>query len=98
MWKQVVIEAQKLIKLVETLKGKTGPEKKAMVVEAMRAVIDIPCVPEWLEDIIEPALYGLIVDLVHAYWRRKTGNKLEVIPDDDAEAVTAFIEAMVSER
>jgi hypothetical protein len=39
-----------------------------------------------------------VVVLVHAYWRRKTGNKLEAIPDDDAEAVTAFIEAMANDE
>ncbi|MDR1377934.1 MAG: hypothetical protein LBJ36_02645 [Synergistaceae bacterium] len=46
------------------LSGKTGAEKKKAAVAKMSELIDLPYVPEWLEDLIEPALYGVAIDAV----------------------------------
>jgi transcriptional regulator with XRE-family HTH domain len=73
MWKEIVAKAQELIKLAETLAGKTGPEKRAIVVSGMCEAINIPFVPEWLEGLFEPPLYGFI-DWGVAFWNRITGH------------------------
>ncbi|GHV50481.1 hypothetical protein FACS1894216_02760 [Synergistales bacterium] len=39
--------------------GKSGEEKKRWVVNTLNAIIDVPCVPEW----IEGAVIGYVVDL-----------------------------------
>ena len=62
MWQKVITIAQELIKEAEGLKDMTGAQKKAYVVKKMCDAIDIPGVPEWIERIIEPILYGYIVD------------------------------------
>jgi hypothetical protein len=99
MWKEIVAKAQELIKLAETLVGKTGPEKRAIVVSGMCEAINIPFVPEWAEGLFEPPLYGVLVDGVVAFWNRVTGHKLEQIMVGEevaakvAEAVKADLKA-----
>jgi hypothetical protein len=65
MWKKIKELAIELAQWAEKeLKGKTGAEKRAAVVGKMCAVIDIPFIPDWLEGMFEPILYGWIVDNV----------------------------------
>jgi hypothetical protein len=50
MWKKTVSMALDLVAQIEyELKGKTGPEKKKLVIERLVKAIDIPFVPDSLE-------------------------------------------------
>jgi hypothetical protein len=96
MLKTIAAKAQELIKFAEGLKDKTGPEKKAIVVKGMCEAIDVPFVPEWIEGLFEPALYGFVVDTAVKWWNRLTGHELgNIIVGDDAAEVMA--EAVQSE-
>lgn len=60
MWQNIKKWVVEQVLWAEThLKGKTGKEKRAAVVEKLNQLIDIPYMPEW----IEARLIGLLVDL-----------------------------------
>ena len=96
MWQKVVAKAQELIKYAEGMKDKTGPEKKAIVVKLLCDEINIPGVPDWIERMIEPPLYGFIVDLLVKWWNSLTGHQLETIPENDA--ITAQMADVVKQE
>jgi hypothetical protein len=81
MWRNIAAKVIELIKWAETLAGKTGPEKKALVVKGLCGAVDIPFMPEWAEGLIEPPLYGFIADFLVGVWNRVTGHALEKIPE-----------------
>jgi hypothetical protein len=57
---------ERAIELVQwaekALAGRTGAEKRAAVVAKLAEIIDIPFVPDWIEGMFEPILYGWAVD------------------------------------
>ena len=96
MWQKIVEKAQELIKVAEGLKDLTGPEKKAYVVKLMCDNISIPGVPAWIERMIEPPLYGWIVDKLVGYWNKATEHHLETIPNVD-EITAEITDVVVNE-
>jgi hypothetical protein len=73
----------------KNLTGKTGAEKRAAVVAKLCALIDIPYVPEWLEGMIEPILYGFVVDAACNLWNLLFGHTFvnaELTPEQTAKA------------
>ena len=65
MWEKVKECATGLVLWAETeLAGKTGKEKRKTVVTKLREMIDWPVIPEFIEAIFEPILYGFVVDKV----------------------------------
>jgi hypothetical protein len=97
MWQKIAAKAQELIKLAEGMKDLNGAEKKAYVVKMMCGAIDLPLVPEWIEGLFEPALYGFVVDTAVRLWNEATGHRLEKIPDSDPDAADAMAEAVQAE-
>ena len=92
MWKNIVIKAQELIKFAEGLKDKTGPERKAIVITGLCDAINLPFIPDWLEKIIEPILYGFIIDVLVKWWNYLTGRDLLTLVDNaETAAVMAGI-------
>jgi len=74
---------QEVVKLVESIAsefgGTTGKEKKEIAIQAIQSVIDIPFVPEWVEDRVIVLLVDFIVDL----FNRKFGKRwIETLPKD----------------
>jgi hypothetical protein len=96
MWRNVVAKAQELIRAAEKIKHLSGPEKKAYVVKGMCSAINIPCVPDWIEALIEPVLYGWIVDAVVKWWNTLTNHQLETLPAN-AETAVAMAEVVIKE-
>ena len=102
MWQKIVAYAQEFIKLAEGFKDKTGVEKRAYVVKKMCEVINIPFVPDWIENLFEPMVYGFVVDTIVKWWNVLTGRKLETIPDNPetaavmAEVVAAEVKSVAS--
>ena len=94
MWKSIVSKAQELIKIAETIKGMTGPEKKAYVVNGLCGYWDIPFIPQWVERII----YGYVVDLLVRLWNYLINHKLAEIPanEETAEAMAELVEIEVN--
>jgi hypothetical protein len=88
MWKEIVAKGIELVKVAETLIGKTGAEKRAIVVAWLCKAVNIPFVPEWAEGLIEPPAYGFIIDTVVGIGNRITGHALEKMPDDPEAAET----------
>jgi hypothetical protein len=83
MWKEIMAKALVLIKFAETLAGKTGPEKRAIVVAGLCKAINIPFMPDWMEGLLEPPAYGFIIDWAVGFWNRVTGHNLDLIPESE---------------
>ena len=105
MFSKIVKKAQELILWAEgTMRDKTGPERKKAVVAALSEAIDIPFVPEWIEGLFEPLLYGFVVDAAVKWWNALTGHRIEEIeltPEIAAKtetAVRAEIKGTAAER
>ena len=80
MWQKIKERAIELVKWAEReLSGKTGAEKRAAVVTKMCALIGIPYLPEWIEVMFEPILYGWVVD--------KVCNFLNILTEHDITAI-----------
>jgi len=94
MWKKIVAKAQELALQAEAIKGLSGPEKRTYVIKATSSAIDIPFVPEWMENIIEPILYGFIVDSIIKWWNALTDkniSQIELTPEIMAKTETAVL-------
>ena len=57
----MIIQAEKKF---QDVKEKSGVQKKAWVVTTLSQLIDIPFVPDFLENGLERILYGAIVDAI----------------------------------
>jgi hypothetical protein len=81
MWREIKEKTFGLIQWAEKeLTGKSGAEKRAAVVAKLCAIIDIPYIPDWLEGMVEPVLYGWVVD--------KTCNLLNILTEHAFEALS----------
>ena len=104
MWQKIVAKAHEFIKIAEGFSEMSGAQKRAHVIKAMCDAIDLPYVPQWLENIIEPIIYGYVIDLCVKYWNQVTGHQLENIPDcnesaaDMAEIVVSEVKAAATAR
>jgi hypothetical protein len=95
MWKKIVSMAMDLVAQIEyELKGKTGPEKKKLVVERLVKAIDIPFVPDSLETPIERIVYGYLVDQICEWFNTLSNRDFEELKLSDAqkEEIVAMIE------
>jgi hypothetical protein len=90
MWKTIKEKALELVQWAEKeLQGKTGAEKRAAVVAKLCVVINIPYVPEWLEGLFEPLVYGVVVDKVCNLLNILTEHSFaeaELTPEQSAKA------------
>jgi hypothetical protein len=60
MLKEIVGKIVEFVKQVEVaLAGKTGAEKKAAVIKLVCEAIDIPFVPNWIENLFKPTVYSV---------------------------------------
>lgn len=101
MWKNIIAKIQEFIKLAESMKDLSNEQKRAKVVSLMCDAIDIPLIPNWLENLIEPVLYGFLVDRVYALWKRLTCNEWEEVPitEESAELTAEVIkEEILAEK
>jgi hypothetical protein len=81
MLKEIVGKIVSFVKQAETeLAGKTGPEKKAAVIKLACGAIDIPFVPNWLENIFKPMAAGAIIDAVFKWINASTNGHVEAFP------------------
>ncbi|MDR1378472.1 MAG: hypothetical protein LBJ36_05420 [Synergistaceae bacterium] len=95
MWKKIVSMAMDLVAQIEyELKGKTGPEKKKLVIELLVKAIDIPFVPDSLETPIERVVYGYLIDQVCGWLNTLSDRKFANLELTDAqkEEIVAMIE------
>lgn len=85
---------EKVLWAEKELRGKTGAEKRAAVVAKLNEIIDLPWVPEWVEE----KVIGWMVDLAceklnwlfgHGGW---DAELTDVQQDELAEALTASID------
>jgi len=97
MWEKIKAEAQTYILWAEqTLRDKTGPERRKAVIDLMCKNINLPYVPAFVECLIEPILYGFVVDSVVKVWNLVTGKAfggLSLTPeilDKTGQIVTAI--------
>jgi hypothetical protein len=87
MFKEIVAKVIAFVKQAEAeMAGKTGAEKKAAVVKLACAAIDIPFVPNWLENMFKPILVSALVDIIVKWWNAATGGHIDAIPASDANA------------
>ena len=91
MFKEIVRKVVAFVKQVEVeLAGKTGAEKKAAVIKLVCAAIDIPFVPNWLENLFKPMLAGAIIDAIFKWLNAATNGHVEAFPaTEDAAAALA---------
>jgi hypothetical protein len=87
MFKEIVAKVIAFVKQAEVdLAGKTGAEKKAAVIKLVCGTIDIPLVPNWIENIFKPMLVSALVDIIVKWWNAATGGHIDAIPANDANA------------
>ena len=91
MCKEIVGKVLAFVKQVEVeLAGKTGAEKKAAVIKLVCAAIDIPFVPNWLENMFKPMAVGAIIDAIFKWINGATNGHVEAFPvTEDTTAVLA---------
>jgi hypothetical protein len=100
MLKEIILKIVTFVKQAEVdLAGKTGAEKKAAVIKLACGAIDIPFVPNWLENMFMPILVSALVDIIVKWWNAATGGHIESIPagseDMTEKAVKAELAAAV---
>jgi hypothetical protein len=81
MFKDIVGKVLNFVKQVEIdLSGKTGAEKKAAVIKLACEAIDIPFVPNWIENIIKPMAVTAIIDAAFKWMSGPTNGHVESFP------------------
>jgi hypothetical protein len=71
LWKFIVIVVQNVEDLSENL---TGKEKKELATIIANKLIDIPIVPEWMEERVISLLIDMIVESFNAIFGKKSWN------------------------
>ena len=91
MLKEIIEKIVNFVKQVEVaLAGKTGAEKRAALIKLVCEAIDIPFVPNWLENLFKPALVTAIIDAVFKWINSVTGGHVEAFPvTEDTTAALA---------
>jgi hypothetical protein len=81
MFKEIVGKVVSFVKQVEVeLAGKTGAEKRAAVIKFVCEAIDLPFVPNWLENMFKPMAVGKVVDAVFKWINAATNGHVEAFP------------------
>jgi hypothetical protein len=81
MLKEIVEKIAGFVKQVEVaLAGKTGAEKRAALIKLVCEAIDIPFVPNWLENMFKPMAVGAIFDAVFKWINGATNGHVEAFP------------------
>jgi hypothetical protein len=91
MLKEIVGKVVAFVKQVEVeLAGKTGAERRAAVIKLVCAAIDIPFVPNWLENMFKPMAVGAIIDVIFKWINASTNGHVEAFPvTEDTTAILA---------
>ena len=91
MLKEIVGKIVAFVKQVEVeLAGKTGAEKKAAVIKLVCAAINIPFVPDWLENMFKPMAVTAIIDAIFKWINAATNGHVEAFPvTEDTTAALA---------
>ena len=71
IWKFIVIVAQNIEDLSENL---TGTEKKELATIIVNKLIDIPIVPEWMEEKVFALLIDVIVESFNSIFGKNSWN------------------------
>ena len=90
MLKELITKIVNFAKQVEVeLAGKSGAEKKAAVVKLVCGAIDIPFVPNWLENMFKPAIVTAVIDAIFKWINGATNGHVEAFPvtPDTTEAL-----------
>jgi hypothetical protein len=81
MLKEIIAKVVIFVKQVEVeLAGKTGAEKKAAAVKLACGAIDIPFVPNWIENIFKPMAVTAIIDWLFKWLNGSTNGHVEAFP------------------
>jgi hypothetical protein len=81
MLKEIIEKIVSIAKQVEVaLAGKTGAEKRAALIKLVCAAINIPFVPDWLENMFKPMAVGAIFDAIFKWINGSTNGHIEAFP------------------
>jgi hypothetical protein len=81
MFKDIVAKVVEFMKKTEVeLAGKSGAEKKAAVIKLVCGAIDIPFVPNWLENMFKPMAVTAIIDAIFNWVSAPTNGHVEAFP------------------
>jgi hypothetical protein len=81
LFKEIIGKIVGFVKQVEVaLTGKTRAEKKAAVVKLVCEAIDIPFVPNWLENMFKPMAVTALIDAIFKWMNGSTNGHVDAFP------------------
>jgi hypothetical protein len=94
MLKEIVGKIVEFVKHVEVaLAGKAGAEKKAAVIKLVCEAIDVPFVPNWIENLFKPMIVTAIIEPIFNWISACTNGHVEAFPvtPDKTAVIAEFV-------